>query len=64
MLAHEHRETILDSEAPPQTRPKARLYCQECGRDAPLSDWERRRTTTGTAVVCPDCGHRLTVRRE
>lgn len=48
------------------TRPrrKATLFCAACDHESPVDgDWLRADRAGGTALVCPDCSHTLTVRR-
>jgi len=47
-----------------RTRRKATLFCAACDHESPVDgDWLRADRAGGTALVCPDCGHTLTVRR-
>ncbi|MFC4406305.1 hypothetical protein [Haloarchaeobius iranensis] len=47
-----------------RTRRKATLFCGACDHESPVDgDWLRADRAGGTALVCPDCEHTLTVRR-
>lgn len=47
-----------------RTPSKRTLYCPECWHAAiTTGDWEIRPTPAGEAVVCPECGSIVTVRR-
>ncbi|WP_257299681.1 hypothetical protein [Haloarchaeobius sp. FL176] len=47
-----------------RTRRKATLFCVSCDHENPVDgDWVRADRAGGTALVCPDCEHTLTVRR-
>ncbi|PSQ04821.1 hypothetical protein BRC92_03930 [Halobacteriales archaeon QS_4_69_31] len=48
-----------DAEAPP--RPKATLFCPDCGHENPLQgDWIVSPRCDGGLLVCPDCGATVT----
>lgn len=48
-------------DGPTDWRPKATLFCQQCGReDAVDGDWEERERAGRMHVHCPDCDNRLT----
>ncbi|WP_256298097.1 hypothetical protein [Haloarchaeobius salinus] len=47
-----------------RTRRKATLFCGACDHESSSDgDWLFRDHSSGTALICPDCGHTLTVRR-
>ncbi|MFC7097127.1 hypothetical protein [Halobaculum marinum] len=53
--------TTTQTTRPP---PKALLYCPDCWHAAlPTGDWLVQSSPVGEAVVCPDCGTVVTVRR-
>ncbi|MFD1644365.1 hypothetical protein [Haloarchaeobius litoreus] len=46
-----------------RTRRKATLFCGACDHESPSDgDWLFHDRSSGTALVCPDCGQTLTVR--
>jgi hypothetical protein len=56
------KTNTVDDEAGPPAR-KGVLFCPDCGRIAPLDEWEWVADDDAETLRCPDCGAILNVRR-